>query len=249
MKLFIALFLPLILFGVEKKFPDWYYEISTSKEKKSAFFKILVPIVKENQERIRKERFFIKNFFNNLKVEKPQSKDLEKINKLAKRYRIKNIYDENSFLKRVCAIPTSLVLAQAAMESGWGSSRFVKEANNIFGHWTYSEKGLIPSQRGDGKTHKIRIFDSLEDSVAAYMLNLNRHGAYAEFRNLRYLSIKSKNYFGGFEAADTMTHYSAIGKEYNTQLKNIITQNNLLRYDEDHRGHYKDFLLSRIRER
>ena len=246
MKLFITLLLPLSLFAGEKNFPSWYYEISTSKEKKSAFFKVLVPIVKESQERIREERFFIKSFFKDLKDETVKSEDLEKISKLAKRYRIKNIYDKKNFLKRVCAIPTSLVLAQAAMESGWGSSRFVKEANNIFGHWTYGEKGLIPSQRGDGKTHKIRIFDSLEDSVTAYMLNLNRHGAYEEFRNLRHLSIKSKNYFGGFEASDTMTQYSAMGAEYCTQLKNIITQNNLLRYDEDHKGHYIDFLLSNI---
>jgi len=244
MKFFIPLFLPLALFAVEKNFPAWYYEISTSKEKKSAFFKILVPIVKESQERIREERSFVKSFFNDLKEKTPKSEDLEKISKLAKRYRIKNIYNQENFLKRVCAIPASLVLAQAAMESGWGSSRFVKEANNIFGHWTYGEKGLIPAQRGNGKTHKIRIFDSLEESVVAYMLNLNRHSAYKEFRDLRYLSIKEKNHFGGFEAAGTMTNYSAIGAEYNTQLKNIISQNSLLGYDEAHRGHYRDFLLS-----
>jgi len=244
MKLFIALLLPLILFGIETKFPDWYYELSTSKEKKSAFFKILIPIIKKNQEHIKQDRSFIKSFFNNLKLKKMKSKDLEKINKLAKRYHIKNIYNQKRFLKRVFSIPTSLVLAQAAIESGWGSSRFVKEANNIFGHWTYGKEGLIPTQRDNGKTHKIKIFDSLEDSVAAYMLNLNRNSAYEEFRNLRYLCIKSKNNFDGFEAADTMHNYSAIGAEYNSRLKNIISQNNLLRYDEEYKNYLKDFFLS-----
>jgi len=244
MKFFLTLLLPLFAFAANTGFPDWYYEISGTKEKKSAFFKILVPIVKKNQQKIREDRFFIREFYNSVDTDGLESKDWEKINELAKIYRIKNIYDKKSFLKRVCAVPTSLVLAQAAMESGWGSSRFVKEANNIFGHWTYGEKGLVPNQRGDGKKHKIRIFDSLEDSVSAYMLNLNRHDAYSEFRNLRFMSIKSKNHFGGFEAADTMTHYSAMGVEYNKQLKNIISQNDLLRYDENHKNHYKDFLLS-----
>lgn len=249
MKFIVGIFLPFFLFGTDGGFPSWYYDITITKEKKSAFFKILVPIVKQHQQTIRQDRFFIREFYNNLKAESLFSKDWDEINKLAKKYRIKNIYDEKSFLKRVCAVPTSLVLAQAAIESGWGSSRFVKEANNIFGHWTYGKKGLIPSARSEGKTHKIRIFDTLEDSVAAYMLNLNRHDAYKDFRNLRFISIKSKNHFGGFEAADTMTHYSAIGEEYNKQLKAIIRQNNLLRYDENHKGHYKDFLLSKISAR
>jgi len=249
MRVLFLIFFPFLLFAIEGGFPDWYYEIGDTKKKKSAFFRILIPIVQENQKKIRKDRIFVREFYAKMLNSELQSHDWKEINRLAKIYRIKNIYDQRSFIKRVCAVPTSLVLAQAAIESGWGESRFVKIANNIFGHWTFGEKGIIPEGREEGKRHKIRIFDSLEKSVAAYMLNLNRHNAYKEFRDLRYISIKSKNHFGGFEAADTMTHYSAIGEEYNEQLKRIIVQNDLLKYDEKHEEHYSDFLLSRTNAR
>ncbi len=78
-----------------------------------------------------------------------------------------------------------LALVQGAIESGWGKSRFVREANNIFGHWTWGEVGLIPLGREEGKTHKIRIFRTMQSSVDAYILNLNRHYAYKSFRKAR----------------------------------------------------------------
>ena len=101
------------------------------------------------------------------------STDDDEISEVAKKYRIKNINDKKEFLIKVNTIPVSLVLAQAALESGWGKSRFVRKANNIFGHWSYSGDGLIPLRRDAKAKHRIKIFKSLQDAIKAYLRNIN----------------------------------------------------------------------------
>ena len=123
------------------------------------------------------------------------------------------------------------MLAQAAVESAWGQSRFVSLANNIFGEWTYGKKGIIPENRPEGMHHKIRIFDDLEDSIAAFMLNLNRHRAYHEFRDLRAQYRAKKERFTGLLGSQTMENYSGIGKEYNALLIRTIEVNKWSQYD------------------
>jgi len=124
-----------------------------------------------------------------------------------------------------------LALAQGAVESAWGKSRFVREANNIFGHWTYSENGLIPNNREEGKTHRIRIFNSLQDSVNAYVLNLNRNKAYKKFRQKRYQARVEGKKFDGLMGAKTMINYSGIREKYIKILISIIKKERLLKYD------------------
>lgn len=118
------------------------------------------------------------------------------------------------------------------MESGWGKSRFAREANNLFGHWTYSGVGLIPQNRAIGKTHMIRIFSSLQKSVNSYMLNLNTNEAYTDFRNKRLEARNKGKNFTGIEATKTMVNYSELKYEYNRMLKEMIEQNNLQIYDK-----------------
>lgn len=208
--------------------PSWYYKIKNVSKQKEKFFEILRPLVKKENKKILKEREFVIDFFENYYKSPIIDKEkLQKIVKIAKKYRIKNIYNKKEYLIKIDTIPESLVLAQAALESGWGKSRFAKEANNLFGEWTFGKNGLVPQNREEGKRHKIRIFKSISDSIASYMLNLNRHRAYKEFRVARYNAKISNKPFTGIKAAMTMQRYSEIGKRYNKLVSSIIKKNRL----------------------
>lgn len=228
----IGLFLTTSLLSDEiKNIPKWYYNIKDINTQKSKFFEILKPLIKVQNQKIKKEREFVIKFFDNYYKNPLNEEDLKKLISLAKKYRIKKIYNKDAYLKKIDTIPESLVLAQAALESGWGKSRFAKEANNLFGEWTFGKKGLIPQNREEGKNHKIRIFDSISDSIASYMLNINRHNAYKDFRTLRYEARVKNVPFTGLKAAMTMQNYSQIGKKYNSLVLSIIKKNRLYLYD------------------
>ena len=223
-------------FVMASGFPESYYAITNPKEQREAFGKILRPYVQRANVKILSERAFVEDFFKKASVNffrNVNEEELTRLVKLKKRYKIENLYDKNSYLRRIDVIPISLALAQGATESGWGKSRFVRLANNIFGHWTWGEKGIVPLEREEGKTHKIRIFDSLTGSVAAYALNLNRHSAYKDFRERRAKARKKGVIFGGLEAAETMLYYSEIREKYVEMLKDSMLENNFLYYDNN----------------
>jgi len=214
--------------------PESYYKIKNSKDQKREFINILKPLIDKGNEKILKERFFIENFFQNaikngFRLLNPN--DLAKLQRLSKKYRVENIFDRDKYLKRIDIIPVPLELVQGAIESGWGKSRFVREANNIFGHWTWGEKGIIPLGREEGKTHKIRIFGSLQSSVNAYMLNLNRHNAYKELRDMRLKKTLEGKQISAFEAANTMINYSELREKYIKMLHKMMEEHRLLYYD------------------
>ena len=193
-----------------------------------------MPLVKKADVNVKKERAFIIYFFENAGRNSFRELDeisLAKLIHLYKKYRIKNLFDKDEYLNKIDAVPASLAIAQAAVESAWGKSRFILEANNIFGHWTYSGKGLVPTDRAEGKTHTLRIFRTLQDSVNAYVLNLNRNDAYSMFRKLRENAHKNKMIFNGLTASKAMINYSQRKEKYVKLLDTIITSNNLLYYD------------------
>lgn len=217
-------------------FPEYYYEIQNTQKKQKEFINILKPLIIKGNAKIQSEREFIKTFFaraleNSFRSMK--SEDLKKLSALAKKYRIHELFNKEKYLRKIDTVPVSLALVQGAIESGWATSRFLKEANNLFGHWTWGEIGLIPSGREEGKTHKIRIFKSLQDSVGAYLLNLNRNSAYLDFRNLRFDYRSANKPFTGFQAASAMINYSELGEEYVQMLQSMMEQKNLLYYDKD----------------
>ena len=144
------------------------------------------------------------------------------IQKLCRKYRTTNAAD---LLERVDAVPTSIILAQGALESSWGSSRFAREGNNVFGMWTWKTSGIIPSRRDEGKSHKVKVYANILASVWAYHLTLNRLDSYDKFRQLRRYSDDP------LVLAEGLTRYSARGKEYVEEIKNIILANNLQKYD------------------
>jgi len=215
--------------------PENYYKIKDTKAMKKEFFNILTPLVVKENNNILNDRIKIKNIFKKLKDNNNSLISLPKemLNSLviiAKKYKIKDKMDKKSLLIRVDKIPTALVLAQASIESGWGKSRFIRIANNIFGHWTYSKSGILPKNRTKGKTHRIRVFKTLQGSVAAYMRNLNTHRAYLKFRAKRVELLNSGKTMDGNAGAEKMDKYSAIGQKYVKMLKTIIRQNKLESY-------------------
>jgi len=212
-------------------FPESYYEIKSTKSQKQAFINILKPLIDKSNKKILEERSFVQKFFlqamnNSFRNMNPN--DLKKLQRLSKKYRIRYLFNKTKYLKRIDIIPAPLALAQGAIESGWGKSRFVRAANNIFGHWTWGEVGIIPLGREEGKTHKIRIFTNLQSSVNEYMLNLNRHSAYQELRDKRYQKRLQGKEITAFEAADTMINYSGLGEKYIEILYKMMKEHNLL---------------------
>ncbi len=204
-------------------FPADYYKIKDPAKQKESFVKILYPLILKEERKIRAERAFVKAFFSHFTedgIANPEA--TARLAKIAKKYRIKNLYDKEEYLKRIDTIPVSLVLAQAAIESRWGKSRFAREANNLFGMWTWGKRGIVPKNRPEGERYKIRIFSSLEESVASYMRNLNRHWAYEEFREARAAARRKGIAFTGFVAAVYLKRYSQMGERYTRMVKSTI---------------------------
>jgi len=225
----------LIVSGLEATgFPPSYYEIKNSKAQRQAFGRIMRPMIEKANQNILQERAFVQGFFarhlSQFFRNIPRD-ELFKLSKIREKYRIQSLYDYRAYERKVDVVPISLALTQAAIESGWGKSRFVREANNIFGHWTWGDVGIIPENREEGKTHRIRIFKSLQDSVDAYILNLNRHYAYRLFRDARQKARESNEVFDGQEAAKTMIYYSEMREKYVKMLVKVINENNFLLYD------------------
>jgi len=202
--------------------PAYYYKLPINKQKQE-FKKILIPMIEKENAKILKERNLVKSIFrqslfmldwNNMII----------LSKLAKKYQIKDIYNETSFLKKIDIIPTELILAQGAVESAWGRSYFAREANNLFGQWDYSGRGLVPKNRDANKTHTVRIFSSPQESLAVYMRNLNRNPAYKKFREVRYEYRQKHKKFTAEVAATTLVLYSQLREVYVKILQNIIKQ-------------------------
>lgn len=214
--------------------PEEYYKINTTKESKRYFFEYFYKLIENENIKILNEREFVKKYLSsNLLTINPSSTSFKKLLELKRKYRIKNIYSLDKYLRKIDIIPPSMALAQAAVESGWGRSRFIKEANNVFGHWTYNPKiGMMPLHRDEGAKHFIRIFNTVQDSISAYMLNLNRNRAYKLFQDKRYEQRQKGIVPQGMELSQTMLNYSGIGHNYLEILNDVINKNNLINYDK-----------------
>lgn len=140
-------------------------------------------------------------------------------------------------VRRIDVIPPSLALAQAAKETGWGTSRFALEGNALFGQWTWSEEaGLVPEDREAGKTHAVRAFAHLLESTRAYALNLNSHPAYVRLRDIRARMRQDARAPDGMALSVALDRYAAIGMAYVDALRTIIRANALDRLDDARLG-------------
>ena len=140
--------------------------------------------------------------------------------------------DLSKLKMRMDIIPVSIALAQAANESGWGTSRFALEGNALFGQWTWSKKGISPKNKDPNQSHKILQFQVLKASVRAYKNNLNTHNAYQEFREARAKLRQEEVLINGLELTKYLKKYAADGEKYVAILNDIIERNSLTDFDK-----------------
>jgi Bax protein len=209
-------------------FPREIKMIENTRNRKELFLQIVLPLVLQENNNIRLDRkrlFSIINKSNNTNIEK---KWLE--NKY-KQYGIPS-KDLSTLKIRMDEVPVSLALAQAAKETGWGTSRFAQEGNALFGQWTWSGEGLRPKEADEGKGHKVMKFNILQASVRAYQRNLNTHKTYREFRLVRAQLRDEGKKLDSIVLSKYLDEYAETGQEYVKILRKIIEQNDLKDFDD-----------------
>jgi Bax protein len=200
--------------------------------KKALFFKTVLPLILKVNAEILQDRRRIWGLKSRLaKSGALPAKDRLWLIVMFERYKVER-GKLSQLLKRVDIIPVSLALAQAAEESGWGTSRFTREGNAMFGQWTSAkDEGLVPKNRDKGKTHKVKVFKSLLHSARAYTWNLNTHKAYQNLRTLRLQSRKKGLPIRGMVLVESLISYSERGEEYVKGIRALITKNKLKYFD------------------
>ena len=209
-------------------------------EKKALFFRIILPLVLAENRSIRTQRQFLQDAFANGKL-KAGSAEAERAQAIAKRYRVSGDLNDPKvrarLLARVDEVPVALALAQAANESGWGTSRFALSANNLFGLWTYDEdKGVVPKDRAEDANHLVRSFSSLRAAVHAYIHNINTGHAYKRLRALRAQMRSQGQALAPMRLAEGLSQYSERGEAYVRDIQQMMRSNHLVGLTPLHLG-------------
>jgi Bax protein len=202
--------------------------IENSKKRKEFFIQIVLPLIIEENNNIKLDRntlFTIINKSNNLNSEK------QWLEKKYKQYGVKS-GDLSTLKIRMDEIPVSLAIAQAAKETGWGTSRFALEGNALFGQWTWSGEGLKPKEAKEGESHKVMKFNILQASVRAYQRNINTHSTYKDFRKARAKLRDNNKPLDSIELSKYLNKYAETGNQYVEVLQKIIKQNKLQDFDD-----------------
>lgn len=208
--------------------PSEIRNIESTKKKKNLFIKIVLPLILEENDRIKVDR---KKLFKILNKNMNSDSEKKWLNSKFKQYGVLN-KDTSTLKVRMDIVPVSLAIAQAAKESGWGTSRFAIEGNALFGQWTWSGEGIKPAGIDSEEKHKVMKFKVLKASVRAYQRNLNTHGSYKNFRSERANMRDSNEELDSLILADYLDKYAATGKEYTKIIKQIIKQNSLQDFDK-----------------
>ena len=209
------------------KLPKDLKKIKSTQKRKDTFIKIVMPLILDENTKILEDR---KKLFKILGKQSNTMGEKVWLKRRLKDYKIKN-EDVAELKVRMDIIPVSIALSQAAKESGWGTSRFALEGNAMFGQWTWGNEGIEPSGKDQGQKHKILKFSMLRSSVKAYMINLNTHKGYREFREERSLLRDKNKKILGTDLVKYLYNYAKSGSEYVKTLKKIIDQNNLTDFD------------------
>lgn len=191
--------------------------------RKTLFLRVMIPIIIAEQHQIRHKRKSLTLFLHSANL---NPKFESRIKQLFKEYKINQslTLDQKKaeLLSRYDELPLTLVLAQAAIESGWGTSRFAREGNSLFGEWTFDGSGIIPTGREQGKSHRIKSFPSIQKSISSYIKNINRNNAYKELRQTRKKMRMNKQPLNARELANNLNRYSQKGQKYVTSILNIL---------------------------
>ena len=204
------------------RLPKDLNSIKNVKEKKETFIQILLPLVVAENEKIKEDRKYL------LEIIKGNETVVSRkwLNKKYKAYKVSD-RKISELIEKIDIIPTSIALAQAAKESGWGTSRFALEGNAIYGQWTWNGDGIEPLEKTKDQNHQILKFPLLRASVKAYITNLNTHGGYKSFRKKRSELRKQNKKLAGLELIHELENYAQTGKLYTRILAQIIKQNDL----------------------
>ena len=208
--------------------PNEMKMIESTEKRKNLFIQIILPLIIEENNRIKLNRIKLFSILN-----KNHNSNAEKkwLNEKFKQYGVLN-KDLSTLKVRMDTVPVSLAIAQAAKETGWGTSRFALEGNALFGQWTWSGEGIKPADADHNATHKVMKFKILKSSIRAYQRNLNTHSGYKEFRMARAALRDNRRNLDGLILATYLNRYAETGTEYVKIIKQIIKQNNLTDFDK-----------------
>ena len=221
-----------VLFDV----PD-FSQYKAGDERKQVFFDYFLPLIKKRNAEILETREKVSAWSGDRENIGWWSRF--QINNIAETYRLDDFdidsdEDWDTLLSRVDVIPASLAVAQAAKESGWGTSRFGREGHNYYGQWCDTPGcGLVPGKRNKDVAHEVAVFDSPEDSVDSYLRNINSHKAYRKLRVTRASLRAADKPITGIELAGGLGSYSQRGDDYIDEVRSIIRRNDLLQHDID----------------
>lgn len=219
-----------------RSIPEDLDKVQLVSERKRLFIRAILPLVLHVNETILADRAMLAALHARLvRGAAPLSaREQVWIRRLRQRYGVED-GSWGELFRRVDIVPPSLAIAQAAIESGWGSSRFAREGNAVFGQWTFTPgAGMVPLRRDEDKSHEVKRFSGLLESVADYVMNLNRHPAYKEFRATREALRTTEGVLDGYELAGMLTRYSAKGPAYVRAIRTIIRVNVLQALDRAH---------------
>ena len=208
--------------------PNEMKKIESVKKRKNLFIQIVLPLIIEENTKIRLDRI---KLFSILNKNNNSQSDKEWLLKKFKQYGV-NKNDLSTLKIRMDEIPVSLAIAQAAKETGWGTSRFAQEGNALFGQWTWSGDGIKPAGADSDSKHKVAKFKVLKASVKAYQRNLNTHSGYKSFRKERAIQRDNQGKLNSLELVKHLDNYAETGVEYTKILKQIIQQNSLTDFDD-----------------
>ena len=208
--------------------PNEIKKIENTKKRKNLFIQIILPLIIKENNYIKLDR---KKLFNILNKSKNTKAENFWLNSKFKQYGVVN-KDLSTLKIRMDEVPVSMAIAQAAKETGWGTSRFAQEGNALFGQWTWSGEGIKPSDADDDSTHKVMRFKVLQASVRAYQRNLNTHSSYRNFRSARAELREEGKKLDSIILSEHLDKYAETGKEYVKVLQQIIKQNNLTDFDD-----------------
>ena len=216
--------------------PSDFDQLQDVKLKKKLFYLITLPIIHESNRLILKDREMVINIEKKFLRADLNENEVNETVRIAVKYKLDySTIDLKLFRdlkQRINIIPVSLALAQAIVESGWGQSRFALEGNALYGQWTTNEqKGIVPEDRDEDKTHAVRKFENLQQSVQAYMHNINTHRAYYSFRVVRRIAERVQYTDPISAKVKFLAAYAEIGQEYVDKLELIIESNKLREFD------------------
>lgn len=228
---------PVVSTTTPEQIPD-FANYTDVRAKKQAFFDFMLPLIRHANEKILSERNEIETIRNSLlSGETMDGEDRQRLKELFSQYRLRapaklQARDLQDLLERIDVVPASLVLAQSANESGWGTSRFAIEANNFFGIWCFSKGcGIVPLSRSKGLKHEVASYQTVQKGVVAYLRNINTHNAYRKLRSIRSQQRELNDRLHGQQLAEGLLAYSERGIDYVREIQAMIRVNRLEQFN------------------